>query len=105
MNKTVQVYRQLITPRLFVAIFALIIVLHVLCLGRYPAIGGDEVVNASSALNLVRQGILARPIHHGSGFPIVDCMGTISYFGRGCGSCVSADFALAADCGRATGRC
>ena len=74
MNKTVQVYRQLIRPRLFVAIFALIIVLHVLCLGRYPAIGGDEVVNASSALNLVRQGILARPIHHGSGFPIVDCM-------------------------------
>jgi 4-amino-4-deoxy-L-arabinose transferase-like glycosyltransferase len=56
-----------------VAMFALIIVLHVLCLGRYPAIGGDDVVIASPALNFVRHGTLARPIHHGSGFPVVDC--------------------------------
>jgi 4-amino-4-deoxy-L-arabinose transferase-like glycosyltransferase len=55
------------------AIFAFIIVLHVVCLGRYPAVGGDDVVIASPALNLVEHGTLARPIHHGSGFPIVDC--------------------------------
>jgi 4-amino-4-deoxy-L-arabinose transferase-like glycosyltransferase len=56
-----------------VAIFAFIIVLHVVCLGRYPAVGGDDVVIASPALNLVEHGTWARPIHHGSGFPIVDC--------------------------------
>jgi 4-amino-4-deoxy-L-arabinose transferase-like glycosyltransferase len=56
-----------------VAMFALIVVLHVISLGRYPAIGGDDVVIASPALNLVRHGTLARPIHHGSGFPVVDC--------------------------------
>jgi 4-amino-4-deoxy-L-arabinose transferase-like glycosyltransferase len=67
------VYQRLTTPALFVAIFALIIALNVLCLGRYPAIGGDEVIIGSNALNLARHGSSARPIHHGSGFPLVDC--------------------------------
>jgi 4-amino-4-deoxy-L-arabinose transferase-like glycosyltransferase len=56
-----------------VTLFALIITLNVLCLGRYPAVGGDEVIIGANALNLVRHGALARPIYHGSGFPVFDC--------------------------------
>jgi 4-amino-4-deoxy-L-arabinose transferase-like glycosyltransferase len=68
------VYERFVTPRVLVAVFALIIVLNVFCLGRYPAIGGDDVIMGSTALNFVNHETLARPIQHGAGFPVVDCM-------------------------------
>lgn len=67
-------FDRFVTQRILVAVFALIIVLNVVCLGRYPAMGGDEVIMGSTALNLVEHGTLARPIHHGTGFPVADCM-------------------------------
>ena len=68
------IYDRLMTTRFFVAFAAGSIFLAFFCLGRYPASGGDEVIIASSALNLLKHGTLARPIHHGSGFDVFDCM-------------------------------
>ena len=64
---------RLLSARLLIPIAAFSILVSVLCLARYPAIGGDDVVLASTALNVVTHGSLARPINHGAGFPVIDC--------------------------------
>jgi hypothetical protein len=52
---------RLLHTRFVLPIAAFSILVSVLCLARYPAIGGDDVVLASTALNAVSHGSLARP--------------------------------------------
>jgi len=51
----------------------LLIVVHFLCLGRYPSLGGDEVYFSPTAYSLVTHGVFARTIHPGpAGFSVRD---------------------------------
>lgn len=50
-----------------------LIIVHFLCLGRYPSLGGDEVYFSPTAYSLVTHGVFARTIHPGpAGFSIRD---------------------------------
>ncbi|HUY20588.1 MAG TPA: glycosyltransferase family 39 protein [Candidatus Binataceae bacterium] len=59
-------------PQALVAVVATVIGVSVISLGRYPAIGGDEIYLSAPALHLVTHGTLARTFQRG-GFEIFDC--------------------------------